>query len=171
MSRFARPVVLGAGHDVGRFSCGQWALDSWLATRALPNQASGASRTYVATRDGTIVVGFYSLTASSVRLAAAPGRLRRNMPDPMPVILLGRLAVDQSYQGFGLGRALLADAVRRVAQAAGAVGVRALLVHAADDTAAGFYRRFGFLDSPIDPGTLFLPIDVIRAGLAGAIGV
>ena len=116
------------------------------------------------------VVGYYSLAASSVRLAVAPGAIRRNMPDPIPVVLLGRLAVDGSCQGRGLGRAMLKDAVRRVLVAGEVVGVRALLVNALDDHAADFYRHFGFTQSPFDQHTLFFSLDRIRASSSGVAG-
>ncbi|MDR1265859.1 MAG: GNAT family N-acetyltransferase [Propionibacteriaceae bacterium] len=167
MTEFARPQPLGEAHDLTGFDSGQSPLDDWLADRAPRNQRSGAPRTFVVTAAGqATVVGFYSLASSSVHLAAAPGTVRRNMPAPIPVILLGRLAVDHSCQGLGLGRALLQDAVRRVLAAGQVVGVRALLVHALDDDAAGFYRHFGFIASPLDDCALFLPLDRLRASAA-----
>ena len=161
MTKFGRPALLAETHDIAGFCSGRAPLDEWLVRRALKNQQSGASRTFVITTDAT-VVGYYSLAASSVRLSTAPGSVRRNMPDPIPVILLGRLAVDQAYQSQGLGRALLKDAVQRVLMAGEAVGIRALLVHAIDDEAAAFYRHFGFIQSPLDGNTLFYPLDRIR---------
>ena len=136
----------------------------------MKNQLSRASRTFVtcSIEDRQRVVGFYSLAASAVALDAAPGPVRRNMPDPIPVVLLGRLAVDRGHQGGGLGASLLKDAVSRVAGVADTIGVRALLVHALDDSAAAFYRRFGFTAAPIDPDTLFLSIQQIRASLQKA---
>ena len=166
MSQFTRPVPLRDMHDLTVFGSGQPSLDAWLTGRAARNEESGASRTFVTTRENSpLVVGFYSLAASSVRLAAAPGAVRRNMPDPIPVILLGRLAVDKSCQGCGLGRALLQDATRRVLAAAETVGIRALMVDALDDDAARFYARFGFAPSPTDERTLFLPLARIRASV------
>lgn len=164
MTHPLRPVALTSDHDTREFDSGQPALDEWLRSRAHKNEKAGASRTFVMTMPGARkVVGFYSLAASAVRLADAPGSIRRNMPDPIPVILLGRLAVARTYQGTGLGRVLLQDCVWRVLRASDAVGIRALLVHAIDETARGFYRRFGFVESPVDDKTLFLSLPVIRA--------
>ena len=171
MTAYTRPVPLGESFDVDGFVSGIDVLDRWLHLRALKNQASGASRTFVTcpADDRTHVVGYYSLAASAVALDQAPGPLRRNMPDPIPVILLGRLAVHQEHQGAGLGASLLQDAVRRVLGIADTVGVRALLVHAIDDSAAAFYARFGFTPSPIEPETLFLPMQAVRASVARAV--
>lgn len=167
MTRYTQPLPLDATFDVSEFDSDTPVLDSWLRGRAVKNQLSGASRTFVtcSTEDRQCVVGFYSLVASAVGLDVAPGAVRRNMPDPIPVVLLGRLAVDSGHQGAGLGASLLQDAVRRVAGIADTIGVRALLVHALDDSAAAFYRRFGFIASPIDPDTLFLSIQQIRVSL------
>ncbi|MBA3529248.1 MAG: GNAT family N-acetyltransferase [Propionibacteriaceae bacterium] len=153
-------------HHCSGFVSGSAPLDSWLRNRAHKNEASGASRTFVTCavgHDERAVLGYYTLAASSVVLEQAPGSVRGNMPDPIPVILLGRLAVDQRCQGAGLGSSLLRDAILRVAGAANSVGIRALLVHAIDDAAAAFYRHCGFVPSPIDDQTLFLTINQIRA--------
>ena len=167
MNRYTRPAPLDESFDVDEFSSGTEALDGWLRHRALKNQSSGASRAFVTcpADDRERVVGFYSLAASAVALEAAPGAVRRNMPDPVPVVLLGRLAVDQRHQGVGLGASMLQDAVRRVAGIADTIGVRALLVHAIDESAAAFYGRFGFIPSPIETETLFLSIQAVRASL------
>ena len=111
------------------------------------------------------MVGYYTMAASAVSVDAAPGQVRRNMPDPVPVILLGRLAVDRHHQGASLRASLLQDAVLRAVGAADLVGVRALLVHAIDDAAVAFYRHFGFVPSPIDDRTLFLTINATKASL------
>lgn len=171
MSRYARPSPLTEAHDLEGFDSGTPPLDNWLARRALRNQHSGASRTFVTAPvdDRLRVVGFYSLAASSVELEDAPGKVRRNMPEPIPVILLGRLAVDTGRQRAGLGASLLQDAVRRVAGIAGDVGVRALLVNAIDEPAAAFYRRFGFIPAPMDDQTLFLPIQKIQESLRSSL--
>lgn len=165
MTRYTRPVPLTSEHDRSNFTSGHDSLDSWLRNRARKNELSGASRTFITcvTGDDHAVVGYYTLAASSVDLDQAPGQVRRNMPDPIPVILLGRLAVDQRHQGAGLGSSLLQDAILRAAAAAESVGVRALLVHAIDDTAAAFYRHFGFIPSPLDDQTLFLTMGDIHA--------
>ena len=107
------PEPLDAQHRIDDFDCGSQSLNDWLRKHALRNQSSGASRTFVV-RDGERVIAYYALASSAVALDTATGRLRRNMPDPVPVVVLGRLAVDVAYQGHGLGRALLQDAGRRV---------------------------------------------------------
>jgi GNAT superfamily N-acetyltransferase len=116
------PAPLAAEHDLEQFSSGTPPLDEWLKRRARQNEAGGASRTYVIA-DGRRIVGYYSLAAGSVLHTAATGRVRRNMPDPVPAALLGRLAIDKAWQGRGLGSALLRDAVLRVIGAAGTIGV------------------------------------------------
>jgi GNAT superfamily N-acetyltransferase len=132
-------------------------LDEWLRRRALANQESGASRTYACIADSR-VVAYYSLASGGAAAADAPGKVKRNMPDPIPVMILGRLAVDRAWQGKGLGLDLLRDAVLRTQQAAMIGGIRALLVHAIDEQGARFYERAGFLASPIRPLTYFLPL-------------
>lgn len=152
------PAPLAAEHELEQFNSGTPPLDEWLKRRARQNEAGGASRTYVIA-EGRRVVGYYSLAAGSVLHAAATGRVRRNMPDPVPAALLGRLAIDRSWQGRGLGAALLRDAVLRVIGAAGTIGVRALLVHAISDEAKTFYERQGFRPSAIEPMTLMITIE------------
>lgn len=170
MSGFTPPARLTPEHELADFSCGNAALDSWFRDRALRNEISGASRTYVTRVSGSAkVAGFYTLAASSVLLADAPGSVSRNMPSPIPVILLGRLAVDRVSQGAGLGASLLQDAVLRVTAAANTVGVRAMLVHAIDDAAVAFYRHFGFAPSPVDEQTLFLSLPTIRKSATAAV--
>ncbi len=159
------PLPISAAHDLSSFDSGRAVLDTWLRQRALRNEPAGASRSYVVCADGR-VVGYYCLATGAVEAVAAPGKVRRNMPDPVPVMLLGRLAVDRSLQGRGLGRALLKDAILRTLKAAEIAGMRALLVHALDDAVAGFYSRSGFLASPIDPLVLMLPLDAARKALA-----
>lgn len=151
------PVGLTPDHDIAIFSSATPVLDDWLRKRALANQTSGASRTYVIA-DGKRVVGYYALASGSAAATDAPGKVRRNMPDPIPVMILGRLAIDTIWQGKGLGSDLLRDAVLRTMRAAEIAGMRALLVHALDDRAAQFYVRHGFLPSPVRPLTLFLPL-------------
>ena len=152
------PALLAAEHDIQDFDCGEESLDLWLRRRALRNQESGASRTYVVCEDGTRVVGYYALAAGAVIHADAPSRIRRNMPDPIPVAVLGRLGVDRTWQGKGLGRSLLADSVRRTLQAATTVGIRALVVHALSEGARQFYERHGFRSSPTDPMDLMISL-------------
>jgi GNAT superfamily N-acetyltransferase len=136
------PEALTSGHDCSSFCSGEPMLDAWLAQRALKNQASGASRTYVVCCGR--VVGYYSLAVGSASRRSATGAVARNMPDPVPVMLLARLAVDSAWQGRGLGASLLQDAVARTVQAADIAGIRAMLVHALSPDAERFYRYFGF---------------------------
>jgi GNAT superfamily N-acetyltransferase len=151
------PALLVSVHDVTRFSSGTPSLDLWLRKRALSNQDTGASRTYVLAEDGH-VIGYYALANGSAAAADAPGSIKRNMPDPVPVMILARLAIDRAFQGKGLGADLLRDAVLRTMQAAEIGGIRAMLVHALDVRAAEFYLRFGFKPSPVLPLTLFLQL-------------
>ena len=159
------PERLTSAHEFDDFDSGSPRLDDWLRRRASRNEAEGASRTYVVCQ-GTRVAAFYCLANGAVLHGGAPGRVRRNMPDPIPVMVLGRLAVDRRFQKRGLGRALLRDAVLRTLQAAEIAGVRALLVHAQDEPARVFYQRSGFLASPVDPLTLMLPLKDARAAIA-----
>lgn len=151
------PSALDGLHDLGPFSSGNDALDDWLRRRARANQISGASRTYVVADDRR-VVAYYCLSSGALDLAEAPGAVRRNMPDPIPMAILGRLAVDRQWQGKGLGVALLQDAVLRTAQAASIMGIRGLLVHAISDAAKAFYEHHGFTASPRHPMTLVLSL-------------
>lgn len=155
--RFSAPERLTASLDVSQFECGESALDSWLKSRAIQNEEAGASRTYVL-RAAQEVAGYYALATGAIARAEAAGRVRRNMPDPVPVIILGRLAIASKFQGRGIGTALLRDAVLRVIQAAEIAGIRAILVHAISDQAKHFYEKHGFIPSPVDPMTLMIPI-------------
>ncbi|MFC6672819.1 GNAT family N-acetyltransferase [Marinobacterium aestuariivivens] len=138
-------------------------LDNWLERRALKNQSTGASRTFVAC-EGSCVLAYYALASSAITVDAAPGRFRCNMPDPIPVVVLGRLAVDQSLQGRGFGRALVRDAGLRVIQAADTIGIRGMIVYALSEEAKAFYEGVGFEPSPIDPMMLMVTL----ADLKGA---
>lgn len=154
--RLCAPEALTHTHVLGQFTCGAASLDDWLRRRALANQASGASRTFVVADGDRLVRGYYCLAAGAVTHDNAPGSIRRNMPQPIPVLVLGRLAVDASMQKHGLGADLLRDAVQRAASVAENAGVRALLVHALDERAKAFYLHHGFLASPLQPMTLML---------------
>lgn len=158
------PTLLTESHEATNFSCGESELDDWLVRRALANQLSGASRTYVVTLENR-VVAYYALASGAVMAGEAPGRVRRNMPDPIPVIVLGRLAVDQRWQGQGLGASLLRDAILRSLQAADIVGIRAILVHALHEKAAAFYRNAGFQPSPISETILMITLSDARNAL------
>jgi len=163
---FSAPEKLQPDHDLSAFDSSVPVLDDWLRRRALPNQGSGASRTYVIGA-GNRVIGYYALAAGAVAQADATGRTRRNMPDPVPVMVIGRLAVDSGYQGRGLGRALLRDAVLRAMQVADIAGIRAVLVHAISEDARRFYGRCGFQPSPADPMTLMITIGDAEQALGG----
>lgn len=150
------PKALSTEHSWADFSCGEPVLDEWLKRRALGNQLSGASRTFVVTdRDGR-VWGYYALAAGAVSHQSATGGVRRNMPDPVPVMVLGRLAVDRRAQGIKLGSSLLQDAVNRSINVSQNTSVRALLVHALHDDAQRFYEYYGFEASAVAPLVLML---------------
>jgi GNAT superfamily N-acetyltransferase len=151
------PEKLSVEHDLSSFDSGEPALDEWLRRRAGQNEASGASRTYVVCA-GWKVVGYYTLAAGGITHAGATGRIRRNMPDPVPVMVLGRLAVDKTVHGKGIGIGLLRDAVLRTVRASEIAGIRAILVHAISDAAKRFYERYGFVASPVDPMTVMIPV-------------
>jgi len=160
------PEPLSPDHDVAGFDCGVASLNSWLERRAAANQVSGASRTFVVCEAGK-VVGYYALASSAVAPAAAQGRFRRNMPDPIPVVVLGRLAVATSHRGHGIGRALFQDAALRVIGAADAIGIRGVVVHALSEQAKDFYLRLGLDESPLDPMTLMVTVADLRAAVQG----
>ena len=151
------PILLATDHQFDDFACNVDSLNDWLKKRAYQNQLSGASRTYVVLEDKR-VVGYYCLASGALELNDAPTQVRRNMPNPIPVAILGRLAVDKSFQGKGLGVALLQDAVVRTAQAGGILGIRGLLVHALSIEAKAFYEHHGFVASPTQPMTLILSL-------------
>lgn len=152
------PSTLGPEHRVEAFRCSAPELARWLVERALQNQASGASRCFVACDGQQNVIGYYALAAGGMSHEEVPGRVRRNMPHPIPVIVLGRLAVHVDWVGQGIGAGLLKDAVQRTLQVCGQVGARALLCHAIDASAKAFYLRHGFVESPIDAMTVMLPL-------------
>lgn len=160
--RLSAPTPLTAEHDVLSFDCGEPVLNDWLRHRALKNE-SRFSRTYVV-RDGNRVVAYYCISAGAVERAAAPGKVRRNAPDTIPVSVIGRLAVDRNHAGKGLGADLLADALRRIAVASRSIGIGAVLVQAKDEAAKRFYLRCAeFIAYPEDSRTLFLPIETVIA--------
>jgi GNAT superfamily N-acetyltransferase len=146
------------------FDCGVPQLNEWLRRRARSNAAEGATQTYVVS-DGANVVAYYALAAGGVDIKAAPGRFRRNMPDPIPVVVLGRLAIDQSRKGKGIGRAMFRDAGLRVLQAAEIIGVRGLLVDAISEDAKAFYLALGLDVSPISPMVLMVTLANLRASV------
>ena len=150
------PQPLTADHQLNTFNCGETSLDEWLKRRALLNQSNGASRTFVVVDESQLVMGYYALAAGAVHHQDATRSVRQNMPDPIPVMVLARLAVDISTQGMQLGAGLLRDAVDRSLAVAKNTGVRALLVHALHERAKQFYLYFGFQASPVHPLTLML---------------
>lgn len=162
MIRYSIPRPLTAQDDSASFDSGEVSLDEYLRIRALTNQHRGASRCFVTCRQGR-VIGYYALAASSVEHRAVPGRIRRNVPDPIPVILLSRLAVDRTEQGNGVGKHLLRDAITRCVTVADLIGVQAMLVHALHEEARAFYTHFGFSPSPSDELHLLLPVKDARA--------
>ncbi len=156
--RLSPPQPLTAQHLLDGFNCGEPSLDNWLKRRALTNHLSGASRTFVVVDPELCVMGYYALAAGAVAHQEATSAVRRNMPDPVPVMVLARLAVDLRAQGIKLGGALLQDGVSRVHSVAENAGVRALLVHALNERSKQFYEHYGFRASPIHPMTLMLPL-------------
>jgi predicted N-acetyltransferase YhbS len=160
--KLSSPQPLSADHQVESFNSGTESLDLWLRKRALRNDATGASRTFVACSSSN-VVAYYSLASSVVTIDAAPGKFRRNMPAPILAVLLGRLAVDQTCQGRGLGRALVQDAGLRVINAADLIGIRGMIVHAISEDAKAFYEAVGFEPSPLDPLLLMITLADLKA--------
>jgi GNAT superfamily N-acetyltransferase len=162
VAKLSAPVALTAAHDLSAFDCGEPALDDWLKRRALKNE-SRFSRTYVVC-DGARVVAYYCISAGAIDRSAAPGKVRRNAPDTIPVSVIGRLAVSRDYAGRGLGADILSDALRRIAIASRSIGIGAVLVHAKDDRAKRFYLACAeFIAHPADSRTLFLPIETVIA--------
>ena len=160
------PTPIDGEHSLSEFYCGEPSLDSWLQRRALRNQSTGATRTFVICEQQR-VVAYYALASSAIATTLSTGRFRRNMPDPIPVIVLARLAVDQQCRGRGLGRALVRDAFSRILLAAGIIGIRGVIVHALSETAQQFYEYMGFDPAPIDPTVLMVTIQDLQASIAG----
>lgn len=156
------PQPLAAAHLLGEFDCGEPALDDWLKRRSLNNQLSETSRTFVVVDDEQRVRGFYALAAGAVAHTIATNAVRCNMPDPVPVMVLGRLAVDRRAQGVQLGAAMLLDAVHRAITVSQNTGVRALLVHALHEQTNAFYEHYGFQASPLHSMTLMWRLNSSR---------
>ncbi len=164
-TQLSAPIPLTAEHDLAAFDCGEPALNEWLRHRALKNE-SRFSRTYVIC-EGKQVIAYFCVSAGAVQRAAAPGKVRRNAPDTIPVSVIGRLAVSRDHAGKGLGADILADALRRIAVAAQSIGIGAVLVHAKDDAAKRFYMKCAeFIEYPTDSRTLFLPIETVVAAFS-----
>lgn len=168
MSAFRSPRPLTPTDSHRDFDCGTPSLNEWLRTRALKNEATGASRTFIsADADTNETAGYYCLSASSLLLEEVPGKVRRNMPDPIPVILIGRLAVDNAYQGQGLGYSLLQHAILKGLEASRIIGARAFIVDALDENAESFYRKFGFtLMPPASKRAMYLLVTDAEATVA-----
>jgi GNAT superfamily N-acetyltransferase len=156
------PEPLADAHELAEFDSGVASLDDWLKRRARSNQVAGATRTFVVT-DGRRVVAYYAVASGGISVGAAPGRFRRNMPDPIPVALLARLAIDRPWQGRGLGRALFRDGAARVSNAADSLEIRGIVVQAISEPAKAFYLAIGFEASPLDPMTLMVTLADVRA--------
>jgi len=166
LTEFLTPRPLSSGDKLSDFRCGKENLDVWLRGRARGNEKSGASRTMVSvTREGR-VAGYYCLSASSLLREEAPPEPAAKMPTSIPVVLLGRLAVDQEYRGLGLGYSLLQHATLQALNAAETIGIKAVLVHAIDEEAVRFYEKFGFSRFPDQNHTLYLLVSDARASLA-----
>lgn len=163
--QLSKPTTFKPGHALDEFDCGRSEITSWLRNRARKAAENDTARTYVICRGPKRVVGYYALAAGAVSQAEAPGALRRNTPDPIPVIILALLGVDKTEQRKGVGKDLLADAMRRAVQAAKIIGARALLVHALDRRAADFYIEHGFGSFDEKAETLYLPMRTIREAL------
>lgn len=161
------PEPISDDHELDAFVSGEASLDEWLRRRARPNQAGGASRTYVVC-EGKKVVAYYALASGAIAQAAVPGRFRRNMPDPIPVVVLARLAVDQRYQGRGLGRALFRDAAHRASNAAGSIGIRGIVVHAISEEARNFYLALGFDPCPHQSMTLVVTLQDVHSAISAS---
>jgi GNAT superfamily N-acetyltransferase len=159
------PTPITADIGLADFDSGELSLNEWLKKRALKNNATGASRCFVLC-NGNTVIGYYSLSAGAISHEAAPKAMRRNMPDPLPALLLGRLAVDKRYHNKGIGQALLRDAMIRAVNVSGDAGIFAILVHALNDQAKQFYLSCGFVESPLQPMTLMMTIETVRSILA-----
>jgi GNAT superfamily N-acetyltransferase len=159
------PEPLADHHQIQQFNSGEASLEEWLKRRARANQVSGASRTYVVCEEN-LVIAYYALASGAVTVESATGRLRRNMPDPIPVVVLARLAVDRRWQGKGFGRALFRDAAHRVINAADAIGIRGIVVHAISEEAKKFYLALGFDPSPREPMMLMVTLADVRVALS-----
>lgn len=159
------PAPLGDAHRLDDFHCTSPDLTKWLIDRARKNHREGASRCFVVCDDQQNVMGYYALAAGAVSHALVPGSIRRNMPDPIPVAVLGRLAVHADWVRQGIGRGLLKDAIQRTFQTAQQLGIRVLLCHAIDDAAKAFYLENGFIESPTDTMTVVLSLARLKDGL------
>lgn len=161
MQHLSIPSLISHDHEIANFDCGELSLNLWLKSRAIKNNTSGASRCFVIC-DKKEVVGYYCLSAGAITRESAPKIMRRNMSNPLPVLVLGRLAIDKKYHNKGLGSALLRDAMIRSVNVAKDAGVFAILIHALSEQAKRFYISRGFVESPLQSMTLFMTIETIR---------
>lgn len=162
---FRVPEPLSDTHAIEAFDSGVVVLDDWLKKRARGNQASGATRTFVVADEKGEVAAYYSLSTGSIAHVEATGKFKRNMPDPIPVVILARLAVARDHHGKGLGRGLVKDCAKRVLAAGEEIGIRGLLVHAISDEAKAFYEAVGFKESPLNAMTLMVTMEELRQSL------
>jgi predicted N-acetyltransferase YhbS len=160
------PCPISTTYDVTSFDCGDATLNDWLQRRAIKNESKGASRTFVVCEDNS-VIGYYALAVGAITREDTSGKVRRNMPDPVPVMVLGRLAVDANWQGKRIGIGMLKDAIQRTIIVAEQAGIRALLVHALSDKARSFYQHWGFQESPTNDMSLMITLDEARNAVAG----
>lgn len=156
------PVPLADHHELDEFNCSETSLNDWLKTRSRENAKTGASRVFVCC-DGAKVLAYYSISASSVLHSEVPGKVKRNMPTPIPVVLLGRLAVDVSLEGKGVGQSLFKDAAHRINQAADQIGIAAITVHPISEKAREFWLKRGFVDCPGEKTMMVVTMKDIRA--------
>jgi GNAT superfamily N-acetyltransferase len=164
-AKLSAPVPIAAHHILTEFDCGAQALNDWLKHRALKNE-SRFSRTYVVCHDNR-VAAYFCLSAGAVERTAAPGRIRRNAPDTIPISIIGRLAVSLEHAGRGLGKDMLSDALRRIAVASQSIGIGAVIVQAKDENAKRFYLACTeFIEHPADSRTLYLPIETVVAAFS-----
>ena len=163
--RISKPAALKPGHDVSAFDCERDEVNNWLKDRAKRAAESDTARTYVVCRGARKVIGFYALVAGAVERGSASGPLRRNVPDPIPVVILAMFGVDKNEKGQGIGQDLLSDAMRRALQAAKIIGARALLIHALDRAAAKYYQDRNFRPFDDRAETFYLSMNEMRDAL------
>jgi len=161
--RLSPPSAITSNHDLSQFRSGNEPLDDWLRFRALKNEGR-SSRTYVVAQARQIV-GYYCLSTGAEKRESVPSKLARNTPDPVPLVTLGRLAVDVNHQGQGVGAGLLKDALQRSLQISQSIGSRAVIVHAIDQNAMAFYLKYGFMEFPYGTQTMFMPMETIAVGI------
>lgn len=170
MAKLSPPTSIMDHHQISEFDCGEASLNLWLKQRAIKNQISGASRCFVVCENKK-VIGYYTLSAGAISIDSAPKKMRRNMPNQLPILLLGRLAIDKKYQGQGIGNSLLRDAMLRAIHVSQDAGIFAILIHALSDNAKKWYLSRGFVESPLQPMTLMMTLETIKSILTEAVVV